>query len=270
MFVGIVVGVLLGAAPIQLAAAHVTVTGLYNQRGETFLELATKVLVAGGVTVITPAQASARLGHAKKAELFACEERCAPAFGEALGVQGVLEGSIRSAGPDGLRVTLRVVSTESGQPLSTFFEGGVDEGRVSSVVEHGAKVLAADLSSGELQRLAISPAVHASTTSPALRKVGWGLLALAVVGAAGGTGVMVRRADVVAEAESIVTDPGNAATLRTEASQLRALSIGSFCVSGLALVASAILLGLGFAENPVSLGVGVEPGGAMLGVRGAF
>jgi hypothetical protein len=270
MTIGIVLALTVGAAPLQLAATRMTVSGVYNQREETFLELATRELSAQGFEVITPAQATARLGAKKKAELFACKERCPAAFGEALGVQGVLEGSIKRASSGGLQVLLQVLSTDSGLALSTFFEGGVDEYRLTSVVARGARVLAADLSPGDVELLARTPLVHATTTSPMLRKVGWAALALGAVGAGAGAVLFMRRADYLAQpAGDFQSD--NHAAIASEVEQLRGLGIFSFCVGGAALVTSVVLLVLGFTPTSVILSVAPGPGGGLtLGAAGHF
>jgi hypothetical protein len=274
MIVGSVLALAVLAQPIQVVGMHFRVSDIYRQRPESFEKAAQQGLAAGGIAVITPEQADQQLG-ARRQELLGCgvqEPGCAAALGEALAVQGILRGAIaRQRSLGGYQVSLEVIGTADGRPLATFYEGGVDEGRLAAVLTEGAGLLARDLAAGELGRLAASPAVHASVTSPKQRRVGWGALALLVATTAVGVGAAVHRMEVLAEPRPAsgtapFGDYGGGTDEAAETS--RVLSVVMFSIAGVAMVTSAVMLALGFHHTPVTLAP--LPGGVQLGLGGTF
>jgi hypothetical protein len=276
----IVEGVLwlaLSSAQVQVVATQFSVSGVFNLLPETCQLTALRELGAAGIATVSPAQATERLGLERKEELFSCEAplaACASALGEALGVSGILQGSISHHGAAGYQVALRVISPSGGRPLAIFFEAGVDERNLMSVLARGARGLGAALATQDLERLLESPDVHSTRTSPIVRKIGWTALALALATAAVGVGAAIRRFQLLTATRPTGpvsdNDPDGLAIIYAQAEEARQVAVTHFLVSAGSLLASVVILAEGFHPLPVAPVFELGSGGALLGVRGAF
>ena len=262
------------APPVQLAAGRVTLTGIYNQKGETYLELATAELRQAGLAVLGRAEGGARLGSEEEDRLFGCRDdkaECAAALARALGVQGVVQGTLaRVDGAGAHEVVLQVLSADDGRALATSFEGGVDEGDLKGAMRRAARVVAAALTTSDLRDLARTPALSAFTTSPVLRKWAWGILAFAGVSASASGVAAGRRLELLNQPRAEHPLAGTIEQLHEETDQLRQLAVAAGILTGLSLFAWGIAMDLGLQPQPVTPVIALSPGGPSLGLALVF
>jgi hypothetical protein len=263
----------LGAEPLQVATVRYDLSGIFNQVPADYLALTAEALEAAGLGVVRLEAAEARLAPEVRRPLLRCREpatSCARELGAALGVEVVVEGLVtRTEANYAVRVQAR--ASADGRLLAVAYEGGVDEGSLQRVARKLAALLAGPLAGSRLEALRETPSVHAVTTAPLLRKIGWGTLALGLATAAAGVGGALRRMDILNAPRAVFPPPGvNLEQLLAGAEESRVFAVGMFSVSGVSLISSAIFLALGFQETPVTLRLSLAPGGAGLGLVGRW
>lgn len=273
LLVAVVVGVT-GGSPLTVAASRFSLTGIYNQRGETYLQQVAAELRGAGVKVVMPADAAGRLDPDEQDRLFRCRipaEDCAVDLAKALEVGAVLEGSIaRPMGQASHEVRLLLRAATDGELLVTVFEAGVDECCLAAAVQRSVEKLAADLQGAGAEELARAPRVHSVTTSPLFRRIAWASLAVSGAAMAGAGVLLKRRIDLLNEPRSEHPVPGDIRQLYANAEQLRVLGIASAAVAGVALISWGVFLWLGLAPTPIEPVLALGPGGGDLGLLVRF
>jgi hypothetical protein len=230
-------------APFTLAVDRIVLEGLFEVREAELVDRVAVQLARPGVALVTP---------------------------KAPGVQGVLVGRVRRAETGGVQVLLRVLAVEDGQALATFYETGIDESRVGAATEAGARLLAEDLRARGAEALALGPTVHASATSPVLRKVAWASLAMAGLAALVATVCLLDREARYADDRRTPGWQAYSQEALQAGERLAAISVGTAVTAGVALATFGVLWFLGTRPIEVAPVLTLSPGGASLGLAGAW
>lgn len=118
--------------PVRLAAVPLTGIGIDAKRAEFFNDYVAQRLTSHGILVTTPSTVQAILGHERQKALLGCASegdeatRCLVEMSGALGVDGLVVGSVAQLAQGAFAVNLKVVSAKDGSPLAA------ESGRVDS------------------------------------------------------------------------------------------------------------------------------------------
>src|SRR5437868_3179177 len=155
---------LLGAAPtgFKAASAGLSVTGVPTDRAEFYSEYVAQQLVAGGLKVVTPKEVASLLGMERQRQLLGCADSgsCVAEIASALGADGVVQGEVAKLDSGGYQVSLKVVWSRDGRPLSLFTGRALDEPGLLDVMGKGAALISKDLTEGDWVRLTLAPETH--------------------------------------------------------------------------------------------------------------
>lgn len=248
MFLAVTVSALLAAAPFKAASAGISVSSLPPERQELYSELVAQQMTVSGVNVITPKQVQSLLGMERQRSLLGCTDtsNCIAEIASALGVDGVVQGEAAKLDSGSFQVSLKVLWSRDGRPLTVFTGRAADEGALLDLMSQGARLMAQDLTEGDWVRLTVSPAQHVITPSSPLIPVGITLLGVGVAGAVIGT-VGSLRANTLAG--TLMTQQfvsrGAAEAVAREGNGMQLMAVISYSVAGAALISGALLTLLG-------------------------
>lgn len=264
-----------GPAPVPFKAASVgvSVTGLPVERTEFYSEFVAQQMSAAGVNVVTPKQIAAILGIERQKQLLGCSEsatNCTAEIASALGVDGIVQGEAAKLESGGFQVSLKVLWSRDGRPLTVFSGRGADEGSLLDVMGKGALLMSKDLTDGDWVRLTTSPASHTLTPSSPLKLVGLSLLGVGAVGAVTGIIGFVRSSAVATNLSmGTFVSQGEARAVAAEGASMQTLGAISFGVAGTALAVGAVMTILGFGSE-LRVGAWMSPGSSGLAFAGEW
>lgn len=258
--VGLLSLLLMTAAPVKLAAPGFNVAGVDPAVAVAIQERFIQQLTRSGAVKVTSAGDIAQLlGVERQKQLLGCATESASCLAEltgALGVDGVLTGSLVSTGED-FTVTARVIAARDGAVLVS------SSTRVSSLsaVQDWLDALAADVADALSGHFGAKPRRVAPYVT---------LGASALVAAAGAFFLGLAQADAGTLRD--FSQPLSGADVKSIASRGQAFETAGYVLlagGGVGLAASALWLALGVRNAP-QLSVGVAPGGATLAWGGTW
>lgn len=278
--VALVVAALLAASPtpepkLKLAAPGLALSGVETSKGDLFLDFFAQKLVPFGVRVTTKNEISSLLGFERQKELLGCSAESTSCFAElggALGVDGVITGSVGKVGQSFV-VTLKILRAKDGQPLGSWV------GRLES------EDAVLDWLSATAQRFAVeqgyaqpgtAPALEASGPSAAgsgggLRSKAWIPFVAGGALAIGGALFLLDARNTASQLSSggTTTAPGGldaSISKGKDSERLGGLLLG---LGGAALVTGALFVALG-APAPAQVSFAPLPGGAAVAICGSL
>ena len=256
------------APPVSLAFPGLNSVGLAQGEGELYAELLAQKLQAYPLKVITTRDIGAALGLERQKELMDCADTgCVAELSGALGADGIVVGDVGKL-DQSYAVNFKVLSKE-GQTLAIFNAAGAKASELPGVIAEAARALAHQLA-GALGRPELEPTVvvaPAPLGPTSLRRAAWvplGVAALALVVGAIGQVVATVKLDAIAGAETLAL----AALYRDQGKKWEAAGNAFVAIAATALTAGIVLYVL--SARDVTPGVSVVPGGASLGVSGAW
>lgn len=122
MLLTLVAAATLAATPVKLAAPGLTYVGVDEKSGVFFLDFLAQQLRGHGLEVTTQSQIAAVLGLERQKQLLGCTEESSSCLAElagALGVDGVLSGSLARTGRGTYVINLNVVGATDGTNLAS-------------------------------------------------------------------------------------------------------------------------------------------------------
>lgn len=154
----------LAAGPVKLAAPGLTYVGLEEKRGEAYVEFFADQLREQGLDVTTRSQIAAVLGFESQRQLLGCSDSsqaCLAELAGALGVDGLITGSLNRTSRGAFVVTLTVVGALDGRTVaSASHRAGDEDGLYDFLVrfsrENGKRITSA-LSAGAQRRASPTP-----------------------------------------------------------------------------------------------------------------
>lgn len=148
MFVALVVSAVLSATP-KLAAPGLRCADFSVNACEAFNDHLNQGLTARGLSVVSAADISAVLGHERQKAMLGCaEDSCSAEIAAALGVDGMVVGSVAKVG-NAILVNVRIVSAKNSQSLAQFSRSATSVEAVPTALEDAARVLADKLAPSE-------------------------------------------------------------------------------------------------------------------------
>lgn len=163
----------LAAGPVKLAAPGLTYVGLDEKRGDAYVEFFADQLRAQGLDVTTKSQISAVLGFESQRQLLGCgdsSQACLAELAGALGVDGLITGSLNRSPRGAFVVTLTVVGAQDGRTVASASHRAGDEDGLYDFLdrfsrESGKRITSA-LRAGAQQRASPTPVQD----TPAVKK----------------------------------------------------------------------------------------------------
>lgn len=110
------------ATPIKLAAPGLTLVGMDEKAGVFFVDYLAQQFRTQGVSVTTQSQIAAVIGLERQKQLLGCGEsssECLAELAGALGVDGVLSGSIARTGSGAYVINLNIVAALDGRSMGS-------------------------------------------------------------------------------------------------------------------------------------------------------
>ncbi|MBS1153405.1 MAG: hypothetical protein H6Q89_5103 [Myxococcaceae bacterium] len=258
---------LMTAAPhsLTLAAPDVTSHNIEQQTAAYYLERFAQKLGGSRIKITTSAEIAAVLGIERQRELMGCGESatsCAAELAQALGVDGVLRGTVAKFGKR-IDITVKVLSARDASSMGAISVQADDEAALIDRLDAAALELRAQLLGPPEEVVATAQASSPPRWLP-IAAAGGGLVAAAI-----GAGFLVSSfgaADRLTSAppNSLPDAEGLAASARVQ----RGAGIALLAV-GAAGIATGALLFLGKRE-PVQPVVLIAPGGSWIGVAGSL
>jgi TolB-like protein len=257
----------------SLASPGVTAVNLDSKLVDSFtLHFNQQLVRLAGVQVITAQEVATMLGMERQKELLGCSEgasACQAELAAALGVDGVITGSISKVG-SGLLINLKLLRVPNATAIAVYSQRVKTEDEALDYLEACAREFAAQ-NKGEV----VAPA----EARPAARS----LVAPIAVGAVGVAGVAVGVVfEVLAQGTAAslreggpqtVTTPGDLQALRNTGSFQEAFGYASIGV-GAGLITTAVILfvvGRNATESPTpSVGFVPTLGGGVMSIGGSF
>ena len=134
-------------APLKLAAPGLSCVNAEEKTCDFFNDyFAQQLATDAGARVTTKTEISALLGFERQKQLLGCSEEASSCLAEiagALGVDGVLVGSVATFGPE-LALTVKVVGAKDGEPLASWSTRAKKDA-VLDALGTGARALARQL-----------------------------------------------------------------------------------------------------------------------------
>jgi TolB-like protein len=160
MFVELVAVAVLSVTP-KLAAPGLRCADFSVNACEAFNDHLNQGLTERGVSVVSAADISSVLGHERQKALLGCaEDSCTAEIAAALGVDGLVVGSVAKVG-NSILINVRVVSAKNSESLAQFSRSEKSVDAVASALEDAARVLAERLTGqgrrGPSRTLALVP-----------------------------------------------------------------------------------------------------------------
>ncbi|MBL9038157.1 MAG: hypothetical protein JNG84_06555 [Archangium sp.] len=246
------------AATPKLAAPNIPCADIPKPVCDAFGEHLVQQLGGRGLSVVSASDIANVLGLEKQKALMGClETSCSAELAGALGVDGLVTGSIAAVGPTVL-VNVRVISAKNGAPLATFSESVKGTENVPASLERAADAIVESVSqrpsTGVSKRAALIPGIAAVAFAGA---------AAACFGVAGNAQAELA---IVTGADASY-DP-NAIVARGQTSAALGYVFTGLAVAGVA--ASVVLLVVGKGDEPPAVTVGPAAAGAGLAIGGTW
>lgn len=266
--------------PVKLAAPTLSASGIDPAKAAFFSEYLAQQLSAQGVRVTTANEISALVGLERQKQMLACDTaatNCLAELAGALGVDGVVTGSLAKTESGGYVAALKVVNARDGAPLALASTRAKNEDALIDWFVEVAPRLAKDLTKSlRGETVAPPPAVAATSTETKQQDGGSALrfVPFAVGGAliAGGAAFYLSAKNTErglrAGSPNITSEPelnDTVAAGRTQ--QTIAFAMGGAGVA--ALIAGGVLLALND-NSPTPIAVHMGPGGVGLAFTGTF
>jgi len=165
------VAALAAAAPVKLAAPGLSYVNVDEKVGDFMVDYLAQQLVAQGIAVTTKTQVNALLGFERQKSLLGCSGQSASCLAElagALGVDGLVTGSLARTAKGSYVINITVVAARDGRSVGAMSARAPDDDALLDVLATAARQLAPKVIS-ELGPKPASAATHASssTTRPA-------------------------------------------------------------------------------------------------------
>lgn len=153
IFLALAMAAALGAAPepeskqVKLASPGISGVNLPKERADFFADHFAQELNNRAVRVITAKEVNAILGLARTQQLLGCDESstsCMTELADALGVDGVITGSVGQFGPT-YQANLVIVSNGDGRLLSSVTARADSEQQMLEAITVGARQAAAEV-----------------------------------------------------------------------------------------------------------------------------
>lgn len=274
MFIEALLATAVAAAPFKAASSGVTVSGLPAERQEFYSEFVAQQMTVSGVNVVTPRQVASLLGMERQRQLLGCstdQTSCIAEIASALGVDGLVQGEAAKLDSGGFQVSLKVLWSRDGRPLTVFSGRASDEGALLDLMSKGAQLMAKDLSEGDWVRLTTTPAQHVIAPASPLLPVGLTLIGVGVVGAVVGTVGLVRAGTLASELRgNTYVSQGEAQAVANEGNGMQVMGIVSYSVGAAALVSGVLLTLIGGPLQNAKPVAWFGPTGASVGFAGVF
>lgn len=259
---------LAAASPPSLALVGLTPVDVPAKRADAFSEYLGEQLSRQGVQVTTQSAMQAVLGLERQKQLLGCSDgstACLAEIGSALGVDGIVVGSLASTGGTGFVVTLRIVSAKNGETWAS------DSGRVASEAEllDFLQASAARLALTVHERLGRAP----PTTGPGLGRIaGWSLVGAGAVAEAVSLGLFVSAKNTEARLlnkDATIGDGGAALALANQGRSFQTIAAVTAGVGAAAIAGGVVLLLLQRSDVP-AVGLAPTHGGAVVTWHGSL
>jgi hypothetical protein len=267
---------LIAAAPqpaVKLASPGLKAVGVSNDVAEFYSDHLAQALTLRGFQVVTPSEIASLLGIEKQKALLGCTDQssdCMAELGGALGVDGVITGSIGKFG-GAYQIDLKVLGARDGRPLSAFSVRAEGETDVLDALNGAALHLAPEIYAG-LNRSPpaglLAPAPEARTR----RKWAWIPAAAGVVSAGVATFCLLQSKAQENELVSNVPPPplARAQQDKSQGPVYQGVGIALIVAGTVGLGAAGWMFATGGPAAGTGVSVAVTPDGASIAVSGAF
>ncbi len=260
--------------PFKAGSVGLTVTGLPPERAEFYGEFVAQQMSSAGLSVVTPKQIGTLLGMERQKQLLGCSDAttsCLAELAGALGVDGVVQGEAAKLESGGFQVTLKVLWSRDGRPLTAFTGRAPDEGGLLDAMGKGAKLMAKDLTEGDWVRLTSAPRSHDIAPSSPVRVVGLATAAAGAVAVAVGVISFVASADVARRLrEGTFVSLGEAQAVGREGAALQGLGLGLMAGGSAAVLGGVIMAIFGGPLGDLRAGLWPGHGGGTFVLGGSF
>lgn len=168
--------------PLRLGAPGLSSTGLSADESRFFSEHLAQELSLAGVAITTPAEIASVLGLERQKQLLGCgDSSCSAEIGAALGVDGLVTGTVAKVG-GAFQVNVKVVSAANGATLSVASVRADSDKALLDELSRLARALAAELFA-KLDRAPVKSAAAESLESGKVRRLSWIPAAVGVLAA---------------------------------------------------------------------------------------
>jgi hypothetical protein len=266
---------LAAVTPFKAATTGLSVSGMPRERAEFYTEYVAQQMAAAGLAVTSPKQVASLLGLERQRQLLGCSQEstsCTAEMAAALGVDGIVQGEVVKLESGGFQVSLKVLWSRDGRPLTVFTGRGEDEPALLDLMGRGARLMSDDLTQGDWVRLTVTPASHTIIPSSPLRVAAWVSFGVGVAALAGGTVGIVRSTTL---AEQLRTGSfvslGEARAVASDGNTMQVMGGVLLGVGAAALGAGVVMFLLGTSGAPAAAPtVMFSPGGLSLGFVGVW
>jgi hypothetical protein len=255
---------------VKLASPGLKAVGVPKDVADFYSDDLAQALTLKGFRVITPSEISSLLGLERQKALLGCTDQssdCMAELGDALGVDGVITGSIGKFG-DAYQINIKIISARDGRPLSVFSVRATGETDVLDGLNRAAVHMAPEAYAG-LKRMPPPGIVFQKEEEPnTRRKWAWVPATAGVVSAGVATYLLLQAKSFENELVSNVPAPplARAQQDRSQGPVYQGVGIAL-------LAAGAVGLGVGgwmFASGGTGASVAVMPTGTGVSVAGMF
>lgn len=273
LFALLTVSVLHAAAePVKVAAPALQLVNLDPKLGDFYTEHLAQQLTFQGVRTQTPKDIAAVLGHERERKLLGCaENQCTTELGQALGVDGLLLGTVTRLEKT-YQLNVRIVSTVNAQPLATASTTSEDSDRFVASFSLVAQQLAKQLSVKLGREIAADASVSVTTSATTVKRLSW----LPLVGGAAGAvvgGIFFSQAAsthtrlVTRTGTALSPDESAALVANGQRQQLIGWVGTGIGIAGVAAAATMFFLG---GNEEVRASVAIGPGATTIGFSGVL
>jgi hypothetical protein len=222
----------LSAAPVRLAAPGFQTVSLRNELSLFLANDFANRMREQGIEVETEKDIALMIGIERQKELAGCSEgNCLAELADALGVDGVITGSVGKFG-DTYRVLLNVVSAQNAHPLASYSKTVSSQKQVFEALAEAAELLAPQIYTA-LHREPVRVSAAPRAKSP------WGFVSLGGVlgfgGLSAGMFIAAGQEDALLRCDSgaCAITQQQAKSAHDQGQLLQGLAIGSLVVAGI-------------------------------------
>lgn len=239
-----------GSTSFQIAATNITVTGMATEKSSLYTEHFAQQLATSGVRVVTQKEIAALLGAERQRQLLGCSESagsCLAELASALGADGVLLGEVSRLDEGSYQMSLKVVWSRDGRPLTSFVGRAYSESALLDLLARAATAMGADLTQGDWVRLTQSAASHSYEPRSTVQTLAVVPLALGVVAAGLSVFGFVRANGVANQftGDYSFSSPAEARAIAADGQTMQTLGIAMAATAGVCLVTAAVMYFVG-------------------------
>lgn len=269
--------------PVKLASPGLGAVDISAQKAEFFSEyLGQQIVELGGSRIISASDVQALLGIERQRQLLGCAdsgESCIAELGGALGVDGLILGSIARIGR-GYAANLKIVAAGTGETITVMSTRVDDEDALMDWLTEAAKKLSADAKRAFRPAAVDAPAAVVSNepgVSTSASSGGGSLTRVIVPAVAGGAlliggGVLYGMArgneDVLRGGKA--TSAPQAEKLASDGSNYQKASFGLAAAGVISLGVSGVLFALTPKGGSATIALSVGPGYGAAALQGTF